>query len=251
METIGWIIVVTYIISIIIIMLYFILFIFQIITPAKLQIDLGMVTYPGRFFISLIQFLYSPIALSLFVGITMLILFCYILYIIAIAFYKIFRATFIFKPVGCKIYKGIMKIPPMTAFKKIGFFYLIDQIAKGANVDGKILNLVYNNVVLPYSKKYPNLDKKIKENIDSNEKFDISQLCGEKLFKDANGNDIDNHNDDDDDFDEHVEKEKNDNYAQCMRGSQKPITPDMSDVMVSVTNTQNQFSSINCAFLHG
>lgn len=250
METIGWLIVITYIICIIIILLYWILFIFQVITPSRLQIDLGMVTYPGRFILSIIQLLYSPIALSLFVAITMLILFCYVLYKIALTFYKIFRATFFFKPVGCKIYKGIMKIPPMTPFKKIGFFYLIDELTKGANIGGKVVNLFYKTAVAPYSKMYPNMDKKIQENIDSDDKFDIDQLCGEKLFKDSNGNYTKNV-DEDDDYDPAIEKNKDQNYAQCIRGSQKPITPDMSDIMVTVTNTQNQFSSVNCSFLHG
>lgn len=248
METIGWIIAIVYIICIIIIVSYWILFIFQLIAPSRLQIDLGMVSYGGRFVLSLIQILYSPIALVLFVSISLIILFLFIIYkyiFVPISRFKLFG-------IGCKIYKKGMKMPLMIPFKKLGFFAILERLFKNQSISKPISNFMFENVFEPYSKHNPRLHAKLKDKMFfSDESLDLDERCGEKLYKDRNGNDQSRNSYRDEQLNQQIEKEKNDNYAQCMRGSHKPITPDMSDVMVSVTNAQNQFSSVNCAFLHG
>jgi hypothetical protein len=241
----GYIIGITYIISFIILFLNLIIVIFSLITDTKLKKELGMYGPVFTIIWNIISIL-SRVAIFLITFITIIIIFCWFVYLFLLVLVTILKKSLIFAPLGCKIYKNVMKLPLMTDFKKLGFFAILNRIAKGKNLTKPISNFIYLNIMEPIIEKYPKYKKQIKKSMYfPDDILEIEEICDEDFENENSKNNNINKTEI-----EKINNIKKYDFEQCKRSKYLNITPDMNNYQIDFLKLQNQFIDAQCEILN-
>lgn len=241
---IGYIIGITYIICFLILLLNLIILIFLLIADKELKDEIGIFG-PVFTFISNIISLLSKIAVFLITAITIIIIFCWFIYLFILILVRILQKTAILSWLGCKIYKGVMELPLMSDFKRLGFFAILDRLVNGKNLIKPMSNFIYLNIMEPTIKKYPKLKNKIKNSMYfTNDILKIEEECNENLENENNNENI-NENEIN-----KINNTKKIDFEQCKRSKYINITPDMNSFQIEYIKLQNQFINAQCEILN-
>lgn len=241
---IGYIIGITYIICFLILLLNLIILIFLLIADKELKDEIGIFG-PVFTFISNIISLLSKIAVFLITAITIIIIFCWFIYLFILILVRILQKTVILSWLGCKIYKGVMELPLMSDFKRLGFFAILDRLVNGKNLIKPMSNFIYLNIMEPTIKKYPKLKNKIKNSMYfPNDILKIEEECNENLENENNNENI-NENEIN-----KINNTKKIDFEQCKRSKYINITPDMNSFQIEYIKLQNQFIDAQCEILN-
>ena len=241
---IGYIIGITYIICFLILLLNLIILIFSLIADTKLKNEIGIYG-PVFTLISNLISLLSKIAVFFITAITIIIIFCWFIYLFILILVRILQKTVILSWLGCKIYKGVMKLPLMSDFKRLGFFAILDRLVNGKNLIKPMSNFIYLNIMEPTIKKYPKLKNKIKNSMYfPNDILKIEQECNENLENENNNENI-NENEIN-----KINNTKKIDFEQCKRSKYINITPDMNSFQIEYIKLQNQFINAQCEILN-
>ena len=241
---IGYIIGITYIICFLILLFNLIISIFLLIADKELKDEIGIFG-PEFTFISNIISLLSKIAVFLITAITIIIIFCWFIYLFLLILVRILQKTGILSWLGCKVYKGVMELPLMSDFKRLGFFAILDRLVNGKNLIKPMSNFIYLNIMEPTIKKYPKLKNKIKNSMYfPNDILKIEEECNENLENENNNENI-NENEIN-----KINNTKKIDFEQCKRSKYINITPDMNSFQIEYIKLQNQFIDAQCEILN-